>query len=328
MAWGLADAASRGGGTSLPIPTVGKLDGTWGGVAARAVTALRALAARREVTRGRPLVYVPDASLTPGTALRALALQLVTGASASIIVAAQVRRPSRALRFLPRVLRTRVVTLDTRYARALRNDGFCALATTPGLDSRAFSPRAQSEHAAARRVLGLDEHVPCVLHVGHLKPNRGLEVLAAIATTGRVRVVMVASTWSSPESSILQLLSESGVAVITRDLPEVRTAYVAADAYVFPTVSREGAIGLPLSVLEAAAVGVPIVSTRFNDLPMLLPEGHGIHYCDTPAELCASVLAVIAGELTVGCSPALPTWDDVLMRVLGETTSAAVQGCS
>ena len=61
--------------------------------------------------------------------------------------------------------------------------------------------------------------------------------------------------------------------------------YQAADCFVFPVLAADGAIELPLSVLEAMATNLPIMTTRFGGLPELIDACPGLCYVDTPADL-------------------------------------------
>jgi glycosyltransferase involved in cell wall biosynthesis len=67
-----------------------------------------------------------------------------------------------------------------------------------------------------------------------------------------------------------------------------------ADCYVFPVHSVGDAIEMPLSVLEALACGVPVVSTRFGSLDDWLPASAAMIYGDTDEELTSEVVACLS----------------------------------
>lgn len=104
-----------------------------------------------------------------------------------------------------------------------------------------------------------------ILHVGHINKGRNLEALIPLQKNNIGQVVIVGST-STPtkEGMDLQLkekLLKNGVIVIDRYLENIEEIYQLSDIYVFPVKSETGSIGLPLSVLEGVAAGLPVVTT-------------------------------------------------------------------
>ena len=77
-----------------------------------------------------------------------------------------------------------------------------------------------------------------LLHVGHLKPSRNLEVLGALAATSRWSVVMVASTSTGQDLAVRHELERHGVTIVRRYLPDIERVYRAAHLYVFPVGTR------------------------------------------------------------------------------------------
>jgi len=83
---------------------------------------------------------------------------------------------------------------------------------------------------------------------------------------------MIVSPRLPAERGVARELKSMGVTLTIGRLDDIRTAYWAADCYVFPVVDPHSAVGVPLSVLEALACGVPVVSTRFDGLGQALGE--------------------------------------------------------
>jgi glycosyltransferase involved in cell wall biosynthesis len=70
------------------------------------------------------------------------------------------------------------------------------------------------------------------------------------------------------------------------------------------------AIDAPLSVLEAMACNLPIVTTPFGALPNMFKSGHGIYYGDTEERLLGLVqLAVEERDCTTVEKVAPYSWD-------------------
>jgi thymidylate kinase/glycosyltransferase involved in cell wall biosynthesis len=161
----------------------------------------------------------------------------------------------------------------------------------PPVDRTRFRP-APVDRMRVRSELGVAGAKPMVLHVGHLKASRNLEVLGRLAATGRWSVVMVASTSTEEDVAVRRDLVRRGVTIVRRYLPDIERVYRAADLYVFPVRDALGSIEVPLSVIEARSCGTPVVATRFGALPELFRESQRMRYSDDAAFTEAVALAL------------------------------------
>jgi glycosyltransferase involved in cell wall biosynthesis len=123
--------------------------------------------------------------------------------------------------------------------------------------------------------------VPLAVHVGHLRRSRGLERLCEVKAllADRIEIVVVASPYFDPDPGLLEELIAGGVHVDRGFVPAIADVYRAADLYLFtPPPESEGAIELPLGVLEALACSVPVISTPFGALPQALVGTSGVEF--------------------------------------------------
>lgn len=123
--------------------------------------------------------------------------------------------------------------------------------------------------------------VPIAVHVGHLRRSRGLERLCEIkAILGdKIEIVVVASPYFEPAPGLMEELTAAGVHVDRGLVPKIAEVYRSADLYLFPAPPEsEGAIELPLSVLEAMACRVPVISTPFGALPEAVAGAAGVRF--------------------------------------------------
>jgi thymidylate kinase len=165
----------------------------------------------------------------------------------------------------------------------------------PVVDPTRFAP-GPVDAAAVRSELGVPGDLPLVLHVGHLKRSRGLDVLGTLAETHDLSVLMIASTSTEADPEVRRGLEARGVRVVRRYLPDIERVYRAADVYVFPVEDPLGSIEVPLSVIEALASGLPVVSTPFGALPELLAPGRGVSFARPDAFASAVATAVAPDE--------------------------------
>ena len=148
-----------------------------------------------------------------------------------------------------------------------------------GVDVERFSPGAvpEEERTALRYRYGIPEDAVVVVMVARLIRFKGVYEFVEVARRFRysgVRFVLV----GSPDPGNPSSLSEEEVEVLRREgsivLPgfqkDVRPWLSVADVYVLPSYYREG---LPLSVLEAMAMGLPVVTTDVPGCRETVEEG-------------------------------------------------------
>ena len=130
--------------------------------------------------------------------------------------------------------------------------------------------------------LQVDFNYPIILHVGHLKNNRGLEKLVSIKKKLKnVNVIVVASPSLPRDSGVAESLLACGVIICDEYIEAIGAFYSLADVYVFPTdPSTRGAIDFPLSVIESLFCHTHVITTPFGALPDYLGECNAVHFVD------------------------------------------------
>ncbi|WP_315854176.1 glycosyltransferase [Gemmata palustris] len=165
-----------------------------------------------------------------------------------------------------------------------------------GIDTAEYS-RLQTL-AGARAALDLPTSGSVVGAVGRLSPEKGFDVLiraiGALVAQGRdVRLVIVGE--GDERAKLERLVRELGLGERVRLAgwqADVRGYFEAMDVFALSSL-REG---LPNVVLEAMALGVPVVSTRVNGVPRLIQDGQNGALVD-PGDLNGLTTA-LAGVLT------------------------------
>ena len=152
------------------------------------------------------------------------------------------------------------------------------LLSLSGVDLKKFRPASAEEKQQLRQQLGLPLDRMIVLHVGHLKSDRNLEPLIYLQSPPDVQVVVLGSTSTKSSEALIARLRAAGCIVRRDFVPAIEEFYQAADCYVFPTLDAKAAVQIPLSVLEAMATNLPIVTTPFGGLPDFFTPGHGLWY--------------------------------------------------
>jgi glycosyltransferase involved in cell wall biosynthesis len=144
-----------------------------------------------------------------------------------------------------------------------------------GAELSEFDPATPDSRARARSGLGLTQEAPVVGTVGNFTPKKDhrtlLEATARVAPSHRgLRLVLVGT---GPLERKLQHISESlGLedrVVFAGSRDDVAELLPAFD--VFALSSRNE--GLPISLLEAMAVGLPCVATSVGGVPEVITDG-------------------------------------------------------
>jgi glycosyltransferase involved in cell wall biosynthesis len=189
-----------------------------------------------------------------------------------------------------------VLTQATRWQTFFRSKGIRTSPLMNGVDLACFQRlERQQTGRELRQKYGIPIDRFVVLHVGHIKQNRNVEIFARLQQSSDVQCIVVGSTSTQMDRSLEDRLRSAGCIVIDQFVENVAELYQSADCYVFcardvaendyPTrYEQVGVIDTPLSVLEAMASNLPVVTTRIGSLPRLFEERDGFHFYDGSLE--------------------------------------------
>jgi glycosyltransferase involved in cell wall biosynthesis len=143
-----------------------------------------------------------------------------------------------------------------------------------GIDTRAFEPDTILREQTRDRLM-LQPSELLILSVGELTEVKGHEYLlrAFARMKGQSSNLTLAIAGDGPLRAHLEsLASESGIAARVKFLGhrrDIKALLNAADVFVMPSLSE----GLPLAILEAMAIGLPIIATAVGGVPEVIKSG-------------------------------------------------------
>ena len=245
---------------------------------------------RRQIRAFRPdrICYLPTASMTLFAFLRARALRSHGSDTPVTMLALQPRQQGRLSRLIvPLIAPERVIVQSRMSERLLAYLDDRVKFVPAGVDLSRFSPATDVQRLKLRERYGISADKKVILHAGHINRNRNVQMLIAVAQLEGVHVTLAGSSSTRQEIDLIGELRAAGVQVVTEYLPYLEEWYQLSDLYLFPpspatSPDQTPAIEVPLSVLEAMASDLPVVTTRFGGLPTLFDEGEGLLYVDDP----------------------------------------------
>ena len=172
------------------------------------------------------------------------------------------------------------------------------------VDVTRFRPAERDEAGALRGRLGLPPDALLMTYTGRLLKGKGLEVfvaaLAQIAPSAPQAHAVIVGAGGGQSLSIEEPLKEqvrsAGLAArvtFTGRVENVEEYLRASDVFVFPSLFE----GLPHSIVEAAAAGLPMAASRAGGIPDVVEhEGNGILVEPGDVSQLAAALRRLIGE--------------------------------
>lgn len=228
-----------------------------------------------------PVLFIPFSAKMRSTALRTFMVSLF--ARKRVILLQSMFSPmGRLAEWLMKLSGAKLVCLSEsscRYYRLHLGQQVCYLKA--GVDTQRFTPGNREDKNALRKKYGLPTDKTIVLHVGHLKAGRNIAQFQKL--TEKLHGVLVVSTHRpDQQDSALgeQLRQKENLTLIEGFQPSIQELYRLSDVYLFPVQHQKSCIDVPLSVMEAAACGIPVVTTAFGEMASLL-ENEGFYHLES-----------------------------------------------
>jgi len=196
-------------------------------------------------------------------------------------------------RRLIELVRPNLMLVQSEEAEKLFQSFGCSVAYLPnGVDLNKFTLSTYDEKLKIREKYGLDPLLPVALHVGHLEKDRNLSSLSELPSAD-IQVVVAGSICSGIHPDIIQQLEAYGFHTFIGYQPNIDEFYRMADCYVFPP-KPGNSLTMPLSVLEAMACNLPVVTTRFSGIDFAFDEGDGLIFISPNAVILSTVQELLA----------------------------------
>lgn len=198
------------------------------------------------------------------------------------------------------------------------------------VDLDRFHPKNRDYRKAVRTGLGIGEDSVLLLFAGNNFRLKGLPTLVkALSLLVRrfpeldLRLLVAGRGRPSRYRGLLAGLGVEGRVIFAGSLPFMERCYGASDIYVHPTFYDS----CSLTVLEALASGLPVVTTRFNGASDAIVDREGGTVIDDPADadsLADAVAYYLPPERRAAARPVARAWMEAFppSRNVDETEAA------
>jgi len=262
------------------------------------------------------IIYIPKQSLTFFSLLKAFTLQLFMGKRLRTVGLQKRKISGGKMRLLQKLKFGKVFALSHSMKNELANLGIDANVIYTGIETSRFIPIENKDSLREKYKIPKDKII--VLHVGHIKASRNLELLVDINNKfGHCQCVIVGSTATQQELDVHKKCNNAGVIVINQTIDAIEEIYALADVYCFPVKEDNGAMETPLSVLEAMSTNLPVITTGFGQLTELFKQDKHFKYIDNINDIDKNMI----DELTTGNCPNRKkvsdfTWQATTQKIL------------
>ena len=163
--------------------------------------------------------------------------------------------------------------------------------------------QASSDRHRVRAELGLRDEDFVVTNVGRLTGQKAqwsvVDAAAELAASGRQVVVFFLGK-GPLENDLRRRIDEKGVAGVVRMLgfrDDIGAVLAASDAFLLPSLDE----GMPMALLEAVAVRLPVIASAVGDVPKLVEhEVSGLIVPPADAQACARAVERLMAEPGLG----------------------------
>ncbi len=228
-------------------------------------------------------IYIPSSGITTfGLGRGVLIRSLVK--TPTILIALQERRIGRGHAVLSYFRNPELILSPVRGLHGkLEEIGLQSSFVMPGYDDELFRPVSTEMKYRLREKYNLPKDQYILLHVGHIIESRNMQVFLRHREWGHDIQSVVKGGNIDP--SWRHRLRMAGIIVIDEYIDNIHEIYQAADCYFFPVFSPKGALEFPLSVIEASACDLPVLTTPFGALPDIIAEGEGLLYFNKVSDI-------------------------------------------
>lgn len=218
------------------------------------------------------VIYIPFASNTKASVIRIFVLSVIAKNGLSVVFV--MRLPmSWITKKIMKISGAEIIALSRESYDFYTAEIGKAKYLKTGVCVNQFVPVNAEKKEALRNKYGVVPNKKVLLHVGHLKKGRNIDKLLNVGDDYHVFLVVSSVTEKERDEYLrVNLNARPNTTIIDSYLEKVEEIYQMADVYLFPVQESMNCIDIPLSVLEAAACNIPIITTDYGEIKEFINE--------------------------------------------------------
>ena len=183
-----------------------------------------------------------------------------------------------------------------------------------GVDTEKFVPCSKNIKEKLREKYGIERDKFVILHVGHLRKERNLQIFDRIQSENN-QVVIIGSKYIETDQKTYQNLKNSGCIVHIGYFKNIEEVYALSDCYIFP-VKRGDTILTSLSVMEALSCNLPVITRDFDGLTRIFSEGDGLIFAKKDENFIHAIYRIKKGmEIKTREKVLAYSWKNICMEL-------------
>ena len=258
------------------------------------------------------ILYIPYSSITIASLIRAWILKVFSRKKVVVLALQPRHYPDFSKYFIPFLRPDLLLVLSGKSQKYYQSLGFKVQKIPLGVDIDRFKPVSEKEKMQLREKYGIPKDKKVILHIGHLKKTRNINLLMQIAQKKDVLLLLVASTSTLVDEELKKSLNNANnIRIISWYVENIEEIYQLSDCYLFLVEDPIGCIEIPLSVLEAMACNLPVITTKFGGLPDWFDEKNGLIFVNKKTDISQILKELINKNINTRSLVKSLSWNEI-----------------
>lgn len=185
-----------------------------------------------------------------------------------------------------------------------------------GVDLQKFQPIDQKLKTVFRQKYNIPQNKFVILHNASLNKIRNIKILESLLDPEN-HILLIGRIHEKNDISQIKKLQKIGFDIRIHHFDNIEEIYWLSDCYVFPCTEKKAAIEIPLSILEAMACNLPVVTTPYGAIGELFIEKEGFYIANESSDYIhkIDVIKKLSSPICTRKQVLNLSWDKVISQI-------------